>query len=889
MKPAALVRIGLLAFLVTTLFLRLPTAAHDAVVPITAEANGICGGNGCEAAGHCWGAGTVGGNGDNGCKYVCNGSDWGQENCNTSQAEKDQYAALKNQYEQQVAAANAANGSGGSTQSQAAAAQATTCAAGSASGCTGRPFYSAPSNAATLVCFPNGVTATGLPVCGRDTKANVKVTTNPLTGKVEGGYLLSAEGEGQKLANGLPRTTSPSTGGCPAVAICGCSTGQVSLCLNSTAHVGSSVADYCAKTVCAPIDGTNKVCTPGQVSECNGQTGKICNPDGKGWSNVCAHACGCKHTVAYCSESKAGGTAATGTQCKGLTYDTVSECEAQNGGQGSCTRGVAQVSQSANIAAKSCADACDSKICKDACFTSVVNQLDCIEKGLETAQQCRNRYIGGLTVEATQVATNVVQATVAGTCPAKGSFSSFIGCGTGAQSKYNCYRSCVNGVESKTCLNEPGLSCGAHETNKIAQSVATLETRLGATTPTTVTSPPPTNAPTPEPTPTPVAVCGQPCGSAANGAICTGQNQACVSGTCRSTLCAVSEQDNQCVCKPPSPPPMACIDIFASKTDIKLNDQVTFTCAEVPNAVRYEFRYAYVKAKTGIAGAIMSPLSPATATSRTSAPVTIDKVGRYVAQCRPCAANDLCTEWEPLDGQIGGPKLEPATTAATNNSIAAGEQTGGTNTNTTNTTNTCTQAMTEDFSSADATHYEGLFGTTLNNGTVTFGNGSAKIALNKTEKAGTSTFVFLKKALTGNVQIDVDVPTFSPGAATPVQGNSVLMVALPESAGRRQVLVRRQGTGTAATIDFVLRTETDEVKGTANVDLTAPISFRIVREGTKARGYYKQGTGDYVLLGEYEFGTGELTPQFFANQFAETTESGVTATFDNFKVACVGA
>ncbi len=660
-KPINLLRLGLVCFMLTVLFLRFPMAAKQTVVPITAQANGICGGNGCEAAGHCWPGGTVGGNGDNGCKYVCDGSNWGQQNCNTTQAEKDQYAALKNQYEQQVAAANAANGSGGGGGTTAAQnAAATTCAAGSASGCVGRPFYSAPSNAPTMLCFPNGVTSTGLPVCGRDSASKVGTTVNPVTGKAEGGYILTANGTNTTDGAGnvvSTRATSPSTGGCSAVVVCGCSTGQQSLCVNNIGGIGSSVADYCAKNVCSPIGTNGKVCTPGQVSECIAGTtkGKFCNLDGKGWTEVHAHACGATHTVAYCAQSSSGGTSVTGTQCNGVTFNTAEECEKKLGAS-SCVRGVAKISQAAQGVESKCADACDSAACKDKCVQSVNNKLACINTG-KTEAQCAGLNVGGLPVGAANAVSSIVQSTISGKCPSTGSFSSFVGCGTGAQAKYNCYQTCKNGVESRVCLNEPGLSCGAHEGNKIAQTAAAVATRFEASKPTVVTSPPPTNAPSPQPTPTPTATCGEPCG---NGIICTGSNQACVSGTCRSTLCAVSEQDAQCVCKPPSPPPMACIDIFASKTDIKIGDQVSFTCAQVPNAVRYEFRYAYVKAKTGIAGAVMGALNPSSATSRTSESITIDKVGRYVAQCRPCAANNLCTEWEPLDGQIGGPKLEPA-------------------------------------------------------------------------------------------------------------------------------------------------------------------------------------------------------------------------------------
>lgn len=230
----------------------------------------------------------------------------------------------------------------------------------------------------------------------------------------------------------------------------------------------------------------------------------------------------------------------------------------------------------------------------------------------------------------------------------------FIGCGGSRPeisqypSSYNCY---LNG-NTYTCKNEPGLSCGANTQTPTSTTTQTLERAVTTVTTTTTTT-----------TSTPTAVCGQPCGASAGGATCTGTSMACVDGTCRSTLCSATEQDSQCICQETPIAPM-CIDIKSSKANPQIGDEVNFTCAPVENAERYEFRFARVhfNAENATAElfntAIVTTIDPATPGSNTSKNIVVDKVGRYIAQCRPCAGNNLCQQWEPLSGQIGPAKTE---------------------------------------------------------------------------------------------------------------------------------------------------------------------------------------------------------------------------------------
>jgi hypothetical protein len=96
---------------------------------------------------------------------------------------------------------------------------------------------------------------------------------------------------------------------------------------------------------------------------------------------------------------------------------------------------------------------------------------------------------------------------------------------------------------------------------------------------------------------------------------------------------------------PSSPQPGQCVQITKNVQVPELGDQVSFTCAPVNLATRYEFRYAYTTANT-VSENQYQPLQPTSATANTSQPITVDKVGRYVAMCRPCFGNNQCETWQ---------------------------------------------------------------------------------------------------------------------------------------------------------------------------------------------------------------------------------------------------
>jgi len=94
-----------------------------------------------------------------------------------------------------------------------------------------------------------------------------------------------------------------------------------------------------------------------------------------------------------------------------------------------------------------------------------------------------------------------------------------------------------------------------------------------------------------------------------------------------------------------SPQPGQCISISKSVPTPQLGNQVSFTCAPVNLATRYEFRYAYTTSAT-VSENQYQAVQPTTATGNTSAPITVDKVGRYVAMCRPCFGTNQCETWQ---------------------------------------------------------------------------------------------------------------------------------------------------------------------------------------------------------------------------------------------------
>lgn len=148
----------------------------------------------------------------------------------------------------------------------------------------------------------------------------------------------------------------------------------------------------------------------------------------------------------------------------------------------------------------------------------------------------------------------------------------------------------------------------------------------------------------------PTVECGEACGP--DKALCPSDN-VCKNGGCVLDVCADSPE----LCKPSlcelEPLPPQCLNITPSTDNISLGDEVSFTCAEVENAVRYEFNALYLTSKNGEQGQTLN-LQPASSTSNKSNTVKFDRVGRFVVQCRPCLANNLCSPWEPLSSISGG-------------------------------------------------------------------------------------------------------------------------------------------------------------------------------------------------------------------------------------------
>lgn len=165
----------------------------------------------------------------------------------------------------------------------------------------------------------------------------------------------------------------------------------------------------------------------------------------------------------------------------------------------------------------------------------------------------------------------------------------FAGCG-GPNNTYNCYIVCNGSGGSSRVCEASQLSCGSRADQQ--------PTPTPSNKPRDNTNPPASPRPAASPTPT------------------TTVNLQCTSVT-------------KSIAKP------------------KIGDKVAFTCtASAPNLVtKYEFRYGVITTAGAITADKMKALGTQQGKPRVSQPITVDKVGRYFAQCRPCTANK-CLAWE---------------------------------------------------------------------------------------------------------------------------------------------------------------------------------------------------------------------------------------------------
>lgn len=389
------------------------------------------------------------------------------------------------------------------------------------------------------VCPNNAVTATSC----RGKPLGTKVGSLVCIGTPDGCALMTppAGGAYEGVYGYVSRPADNNSGSCRAVVTCSCPTGTKQYCANTGQYayetgfppLSSNVAKDCAQYSCPSVGTGSKVCEPGTVQCTSGTKGKVCNPNGTGYNSVEVEAHACGSTKLWVPQYCIRGT----TNCA----STKEQCEATKKSMG-----------------------------------TGLGSIPC-ELSSEYVPSTAGDQSGALN------------------CSTTPNRSVFVGCGTGDQSAYNCFVGCKNGQQyGKTCVNQPGLSCGAKE------GVATPppQTPPPASTPPASNppgSPPPPSSPRPSPN--------------------------------------------------PSPQPGQCVSISKSVQTPKIGDQVSFTCAPVNLATRYEFRYAYATTNT-VSENQYQALPPTSATANTSASITVDKVGRYVAMCRPCFGNNQCETWQ---------------------------------------------------------------------------------------------------------------------------------------------------------------------------------------------------------------------------------------------------
>lgn len=163
--------------------------------------------------------------------------------------------------------------------------------------------------------------------------------------------------------------------------------------------------------------------------------------------------------------------------------------------------------------------------------------------------------------------------------------------------------------------------------------------------------------------------CGDSCGP--DTGVCPEDNT-CSNGTCVANTCL--DNPNRCesdMCTI-NPLLMQCIDINPEFSSFKIGGNYEFTCTPVEQAKRYEFRALYTTSKEGRSDAEITSIEPTSSGSNRSEAFNVDKVGRYIFQCRPCLDNDVCTEWgistpvevEPGTEQSPVPAVSPSPSPA---------------------------------------------------------------------------------------------------------------------------------------------------------------------------------------------------------------------------------
>lgn len=86
----------------------------------------------------------------------------------------------------------------------------------------------------------------------------------------------------------------------------------------------------------------------------------------------------------------------------------------------------------------------------------------------------------------------------------------------------------------------------------------------------------------------------------------------------------------------PKPPAPVCMSITRDIASPTLGASVRYTCGVSKSATRYEFQYRLLEPNQDVRTARFVPLATVSSSSNISAPLVMNKYGKYTVQCRAC-------------------------------------------------------------------------------------------------------------------------------------------------------------------------------------------------------------------------------------------------------------
>lgn len=309
------------------------------------------------------------------------------------------------------------------------------------------------------------------------------------------------------------------------------------------------------------------------------------------------------------------------------------------------------------------------------------------------------------------------------------------------------------------------------------------------------------------------------------------------------------------------PKPPRCEGLTSDNEFPKLGDQVTFTCEKVKDAKRYDFRIAYFDTKETGKPEDFIKLDPEDKRSNVSKTYTVDKIGRYIAQCRPCVGNDLCADWEPVKGSKGEkPPIPPDPT-----------------------TWRCEENVRDNFdgNTLKSDLWVSSSGFAPSNGKLSVTNTASNSA------AFVSRGISSVKTVTGDYQLDLDFSNLTFSGPAGASGNTYFQNFIDDN---NTFSVRwRYKSATKNELYVFRKVNGQETSGTAlEIGAGKKPQLRIIRKGDKIQVKYNIGAG-YKNLNGGEFTFTSAPVKVFAGASVKsvgTQPSTLSFKADDYRLKC---